>query len=320
MSPIWISVTNNIAGGLRTESSDMPFFINLRDQRLGQQVVVEISPTGDRVSAKAQVNASDALVQALRLTPPEKNLPQNLEAEVLNAVGSLSLASHRVLRLLQQETQDHSLLPHNELLGIDGGFQWSNDDTDWKRLPLHGGSIAVSMHMLGRLDSRLLKTVQAALDNDEMPLLAYEHLYQAERSQGLRFKWIEATTAAELAVKEILIKIAPDLRPLLEQLPSPPIRKLYGTILEAYSGQRSPHLNALADGAERRNKLIHQPEDIRLDHQEVLDYLSTVTSAIRHLLELYRSLRDNAGQTVGDDPPEPAAPANASYTVNHSGT
>jgi hypothetical protein len=309
MCPVWIKVTNNIAGGLRTEPTDGPFAFSLQARGLAQQIAVEISPSGDRISAKAQVLASEALVQALHLTPVEGSLTEDLEAEVLGVIRSLSSASHRVLRLLQQETQDHSLLPHNELLGIRGGFQWSDDGTEWRQLPLHGGRIAFAMHVLGRLNGSLHSTIQLALDSDEMPLLAYEHLYQAERSDGLRFKWIEATTAAELAVKEILIRITPNIKPLLEHVPSPPIRQLYGAILQAYTGQRSPYLKALAQGAERRNRLIHQPEEVPLDDQQVFDYLSTVRSAIRHLLDLHRSLRDNAAQQPGDRPPDARAAA-----------
>jgi hypothetical protein len=210
---------------------------------------------------------------------------------------------------MQQETEDYSLLPHNELQGIADGFEWSSDGSRWNQLPLHGGSVAVSVHALGTLNSRLLRGIQTLLDNDERPLLAYEHVYQAETSDGLRFKWIEATTAAELAIKEVLIRITPTIRPLLEELPSPPLPKLYGPILEAYAGERSPYLKVLAEGAERRNKLIHQPEDLRLDDQEVLDYIVNVRSAIRHLLELYRRLRDN--KSAHPEGPAPAAPAPA---------
>lgn len=312
MSLVWIRVTNVIAGGLRTEPSNAPFILNLRDLQQARHRRVEVSAAGDRVTAAALIDASDALFQALQVTPSEGSLVLGLESEVLAAIGSLSAASHQVLRLIQQETEDYSLLPHNELLGIAGGFQWSSDGSRWNQLPLHGGSVAMSLHALGTLNSRLLRGIQTFLDNDERPLLAYEHLYHAERSDGLRFKWIEATTAAELAIKEVLIRITPTIRPLLEELPSPPLRKLYGPILEAYAGERSPYLSVLAQGAERRNQLIHQPEDLWLDHQEVLDYIVNVRSAIRHLLELYRRLRDNKSAHPEGPAPTASGPPQAS--------
>ena len=118
-----------------------------------------------------------------------------------------------------------------------------------------------------------------------------QHLWEAHRSSGGRFQWIEATIAAELAVKEMLAGMEPNLRPLLMEVPSPPLRKLYGSVLEAVAGERSPYVKELHEGAERRNKMIHRPEHEEPNDQEVINYLNVVSAAIRHLLKLHRTRR-----------------------------
>ena len=290
MPRTWIRNINEISGGLRTDSADGPFTLNVGALKRAQSIRAEISTDGRFITSSAGFDLSDALVEALRTTAPEDSIGTELESELLAALSILSATSRSILRLIQQETEDHSLLPHNQLLGFRGGFQWSSDGSQWNPLPVHGGSITFSMHKLGTLDNSLLRTIQNLLDNSERPLLAYVHLFHAERSDGLRFKWIEATIAAELAVKEVLMNVAPTIRPLLEELPSPPLRKLYGTILEQYTGERSPFVRKLNEGAERRNRLVHRPEVVRLDHQEVLDYVQVVREAIRHLVDLQRKL------------------------------
>ena len=306
MPAIWIRVTSGITGTLRTQPSEAPFVFNIRDLEHIRQLKVEVSSDGERVTATGLADASDPLCRALEQTPPEADLSLELESEVLRLVRPLSYESHRVLQLTQQESQDPSMLPHNECHGILGGLEWSQDCLQWRQLPLHKGSCAISDHAVGILDNRLFSRVQALLDVGEQPLLAYKHLYHAERSDGLRFKWIEATTAAELAIKEVLARLKPSIRPILMALPSPPIRKLYGTkmgklygtTLEAYANERSPYVGDLDKGATIRNQLIHQPEDIPLDHQKVLNYIATVRYAIRHLLELQRRLCGSQSPTA----------------------
>ena len=196
-----------------------------------------------------------------------------------------------MLRLFQQEVGDFKLLPTNELSGILNGTQWSPDGLVWHEVWDFGLSMVVEVSVNGKLDERWQRRVQKLLDEGEEPLLAMEHLYEAYKSDGLRFKWIEATIAAELAIKEMLIRMEPKLETLLIELPSPSIGKLYGKVLESVAGEKSPRRKEMLKGAEKRNRLVHRPEQEILDHRQVVDYLDNVYTAIKHLLELHRRIR-----------------------------
>jgi len=72
----------------------------------------------------------------------------------------------------------------------------------------------------------------------------------------------------------------------LLEVPSPPLNKLYGTVLQQYGGESSPWKNKIAKGAEVRNKLLHIPHHEAIDPWEANEYVDDVQSAIYHLLAL----------------------------------
>ncbi|MEZ6049962.1 MAG: hypothetical protein R3C02_01015 [Planctomycetaceae bacterium] len=110
------------------------------------------------------------------------------------------------------------------------------------------------------------------------------HLHRAKNEREPSCRWIDATIAAELAIKEFLIAKEPLLETLLLELPSPPLQKLYGQILEKYAGERSPKLNSLREGSEKRNKLIHRPGGEHVNRSEADQYVKNVEIAIYHLM------------------------------------
>ena len=76
----------------------------------------------------------------------------------------------------------------------------------------------------------------------------------------------------------------PDLATLLVEVPSPPIDKLYGRVLEAYLGTASPFKNKLAEGATRRNRLLHCPMTEHIELEKAMNYTAVVRKAIFDLL------------------------------------
>jgi hypothetical protein len=297
MPEIWISSTHTIIGTLRTEPSEGPFVVNCFQDEL-KDCQVTIDSSGEKITSKARIEVSDELFKALDKDKLITELPQEREAEMSKNRRLLVLVSRRVLRLIQQEIQDPELLPANELSTRPEGNQWSIDGANWRQIQGLRINVAISSRVVGKLTERWRLIIQELLDQGEEPLLAMQHLYEAERSDGLRFKWIEATIAAELAIKEILVRIEPKLNVLLIELPSPPLRKLYGEVLESVAGEKSPFRKELHEVAERRNRLVHRPEAEELDTQQVIDYLDTVSKAIRHLLELHRRLRTGTTSTT----------------------
>ncbi|MDB0567402.1 hypothetical protein AB6Q13_10340 [Ralstonia solanacearum] len=125
--------------------------------------------------------------------------------------------------------------------------------------------------------------LQEAIDNGYEPLLAERHLYRAYQETVPRFRWIDATIAAELAIKEALVRKMPSLRHSLISKSLNNWADLYGKKLKEVCGARSPHLDQIKEGAKRRNKLIHRPTKDTVTEEEASQYVHTVMLAIRHL-------------------------------------
>ncbi|MCK4354714.1 MAG: hypothetical protein KAW83_05615, partial [Dehalococcoidia bacterium] len=104
-------------------------------------------------------------------------------------------------------------------------------------------------------------------------------------------QWIYATMAAELAIKEILVRIEPKLQVILETLPSPPLNRLYGDVLESVAGVRSTSLSKLQNGARRRNELVHNPRSPTPTFNEVKEYINFIEDMIRWLLKEWRRIK-----------------------------
>ena len=130
------------------------------------------------------------------------------------------------------------------------------------------------------------KQLKESLNSNVIPLLAMRHLHRAKHESSPHHQWIDATIAAELAIKEVLSRAKPELEMLLLNVPSPPLSKLYGKILEKYLGEQSPHRKAIIKGSEVRNQLIHRHDNPSIDGQLAVNYVKDVEKAIFHLLTL----------------------------------
>jgi len=129
------------------------------------------------------------------------------------------------------------------------------------------------------------------LSENEEALVATSYLHQARNSDNRRYQWIYATMAAELAIKEILVRIEPKLQVILEELPSPPLQKLYGDVLESVAGVRSNSLSTLQNGARKRNQLVHNPNSPTPTFNEVNEYIDFIEDRVKWLLEEWRRIK-----------------------------
>lgn len=149
-----------------------------------------------------------------------------------------------------------------------------------------GFSSAIDARSMQPLNDDGKKMIEEAAKLGLKPLVGMRHLHRAKSEKISHHKWIDATIAAELAVKEVLSTAVPNLDTLLMELPSPPLVKLYGSILETYLGEKSPYLNKIRKGVEVRNKLIHRPLEHTISNQDAIDYVNDIEAAIFHLLGL----------------------------------
>jgi hypothetical protein len=162
---------------------------------------------------------------------------------------------------------------------------WSCTPGEWRNIP---ATFSISHDDLSNrpLDDKTHAAVQTALTPNVLPLVAMRHLHRAKHESTPHHKWIDATIAAELAVKEILCRAHPAMESMLIEMPSPPFSKMYGSLLKHYLGEESPFRKKLIAGQERRNALVHRPGALEIDQQEANDYVADVEGAIFHMLSL----------------------------------
>ena len=247
------------------------------------EIAIEVSAAGDKIESVAEIEIPDNLASNLSRISKPHDL-DHCEWKQLHSFFSILPAAHRrLLALILQEFRE----PEPHIL-TSGPSQWSLDGDHWFDFPGGGLLAGIRAHPLFKLDSEWREHIQTILDLHEEPLIASEHLHEAKRNRGDRFSWIEATVAAELAIKEALVKLEPTLEVLLLEVPSPPIHKLYGPILERIAREKSPYVTALQKGVDKRNRLVHRPKAAQFGPQEVVDYVGTVERAIWHLVKLCR--------------------------------
>ena len=232
------------------------------------------------VSIDFTTTAVEVQVDGLSLDVPNGSLS---DANELAKACQLALAS-AARQVLGTIKYLHRAYWIDENLFSSRGATWQVDGGNYSAIP---SSISVSAH--SESISNWINgepRVAEALRDGIVPLEGLRFLHKARLDLKPSYMWIDTTTAAELAVKEALIRKCPQLETLLLELPSPPIAKLYGPIMEHYFGARSPMLKHLANGVERRNKLVHRPGAAQIELAEAGEYLHRTEAAIFHLMSL----------------------------------
>ncbi len=262
---------------LRSEPLNVQFDVPQSDSSL---VVVKIIPSENEVESMLEFDASEEAWAFLQTgstkTPPA--LQDELGGVALKAAN----ATKRVLGLFKYCLHNFDI---NERPISSKEASWSVDKVDWRVFPQRITGVLDSFRIIP-LDQRAASSVQNCLLNGFEPFLALRHLHKARRESIPHYKWIDATVAAELAIKEFLIRFKPEMSTLLLEIPSPPLHKLYGTVLESFGLRRSPKLNAIRKGVEIRNKLVHRPETLNISLDEANNYVNDVELAIHHLIYL----------------------------------
>ena len=279
---VYLKGCYTILGAVRCKSkaSEFRFDVPIEGK---PAVMVNVIPGENRVESFYKFDVSEEMWEFLQsdCSDPSK-LRGELQTELSEMKTPLSQATRKVLNLIKYCFNQVGL---DEALFSVRDTYWSVDRTKWKRLPMMGRAIG-AIHSFKYLNENTANAIQEYLNSDHKPFLALKHLHRAKRESNPRHKWIDATIAAELAIKEFLIRKRPDIETLLLEVPSPPLHKLYGSVLKSYVGKRSPKATELAKGAEVRNKLVHRPKDKPIDAQKSNVYVQDVEIAIFHLLTL----------------------------------
>lgn len=247
-------------------------------------VIIEVTPQQGLVESYWEGEISNGLKEYISLYG-NKNLndaSKELKDEASKITSTINQAVRKVLHNIKYWLRYHSL---SERLFSIKVIHCSIDKSKWGQFPFLIKCTIDTDYILP-LEEYRSKVIQDYIQRGIEPFVALRHLHRAKEEIIPRYKWIDATIASELAIKEFFLSLKPDLEPLLLELPSPPLHKLYGQILEAYTGQPSPYVSKLAKGAERRNRLLHRPQEGDITEEEANEYIHDVESAIYHLLTL----------------------------------
>lgn len=228
--------------------------------------------------------ASSKVMEYLRTTEQSKlkEMYVVIQDEVSNIHSFLSDTTTRVLSLIKYHLSYSDI---EEQLFTIKSRHWRISGQDWKYLPSKLGA-AMVVNEVPLFDVNTCRKIQDSLDQGVIPLVGMRHLHRAKNESLPHYKWIDATIAAELTIKEVLIRARPELEPLINEVPSPPLTKLYGQILEAYLGQRSPYLKEIGEGVEIRNRLLHKASSEIIGRQKANNYVDNIEKAIFHLMSL----------------------------------
>ncbi|OCL26601.1 hypothetical protein U472_11495 [Orenia metallireducens] len=278
---IYLKGLYTILGNIKSEIKTVKFNVPNEDK---DDINVTIKPEEKEIECRAKYNISDELYEALKnyKEVEMKNLKNGFQDKILNIRSDLSNASKKVISLIKYLLYCEDL--DENLISIQGVF-YSVDEENWYHLPMRA-NISVSASLVKKLNKGNIDIIQEYLNNGIKPFLALKHLHRAKTESNPRYKWIDATIAAELAIKEFIIRYQPEIETILLELPSPPLYKLYGRILESMIGERSPKYKELNEGSSIRNKLIHRPEVQKISLDKANKYVIDVEIAIYHLLNI----------------------------------
>jgi hypothetical protein len=255
----------------------------------GQDVKIKLLQDGKTIEFESVVDSFKSNILQILRTDDYDKLSEGEKTELRGITSPINEAVRQFIGLLKQELHRYDI--REELIG-NSRYEWSLGDNQWHSIP-RGLTIDSWISSLGNLYEKSANHLQKLLSEDEEALVATSYLHHARNLMNRRYTWIYATIAAELAIKEILVRIEPRFRVILEELPSPPLNKLYGEVLQSVAGVKLPgsDLEKLRKGARRRNELIHNPKSATPTFKEVTEYIDFIEDKIKWILEEWRSMK-----------------------------
>lgn len=275
---IYIKLHYTILGRFSSDTTNVFYFENIIKDK--NPVKIELLSKENAITATQEVSISENLFEFLQTK--EKNVPDQLKDELSEIKSDGSLTIKRVISFIKYSLAHFDL---DERLVSSRKAEWSTNNTDWQALP-NIFIVVVDGYSSYPLNAKNAELIQRYINTDFEPFLALKYIHKAKNDILPRDKWIDATIAAELAIKEFLIRLKPEIETLLLNMPSPPLDKLYGVILESFGFNKSPKVKEIQKGVQTRNELIHRPKEkfINMDHAS--EYVRDINIAIHHLMTL----------------------------------
>lgn len=249
-----------------------------QEQYIGH-IKISIRPGEKEFTAQTHIDISDGLLDYFKGSESNDSL--------LSEYKTIQMPMHEAIENIVKYLKYFYGIPEiddlDENIRMASLYYWSLDGLKWDLVPERFESKWIGADIVYVLDDNLLSWMPVLTQRKVETFFAFTHLHKAFNETNTRHQWINATIAAELAFKEFITLYKPDTAPLIAYLPSPPLDKMYKTLLREYAGIESPMHKFLSKGATKRNELVHKPRQMRPTQQETLIYLLQVQVAILHL-------------------------------------
>ena len=179
---------------------------------------------------------------------------------LVEALVSIATRAARILRWRLKLGGSQALVRRAVFLD-----RWSIDDGEnWSHLPFSlgiGGIFVIRPRALSDEELRFISEALFENPSDSAEPLAHELLHEGVTQilTAPRSAFIMAITAAEVALKSLIVMKMPDAGWLVENIPSPPIVSIATEYIPALTGERLPEgiVDDLKVGVNLRNKLVH---------------------------------------------------------------
>jgi hypothetical protein len=283
-----------IIGIEQSEKITVNYQFTVKEDDFDIQIV--ISENLKEIEAKTRYEISEDLQQTIQshLILNESYIEgrqDQINESTANAQRNLIKAVHKLVDLMEFETGylflNENLRQGNCYCSLDGEC-W--EDIKKREFTSH---FEVSWKNIPGLNESEKTALQCHIDKNVEPFLATHHLFKAIKETDPRHQLINLALALELGIKEYLVRKKTDteVAVLIKNVPSPPLVKLYGEVLECFAGeQTSVKKRIIGELAEDRNNLVHKvikSVKSNLTH-DIKDYILTTKIALFHLwLDLY---------------------------------
>lgn len=243
-----------------------------------KNINITLCSNENKIKAYSEVDISDDIYNLLQ----NEKVPQEMDNSLLEAFSFNQKAIKKVLLLIKYCFQQTGI---KEDLIVNGKKYCSKDNLKWIPIPSRF-ILTLDSEKIISLNQENVEIIQKYINENYVPFFALRHLHRAMTESNPRYKWIDATISAELAIKEFLIRKEPTLEALLMEVPSPPLHKLYGSVLKKYTGVESPRKKKIQKGVATRNVLVHKPETVEISREDANKYVHNVQTAVYHLLTI----------------------------------
>ncbi|HBK5012234.1 TPA: hypothetical protein LK618_002405 [Enterococcus faecium] len=183
------------------------------------------------------------------------------------------------------------------------------EDSNWIEISLELKTLPNSVNYIIRdITSEAQQLVNYMHGHESIPF-SLILLKRSKNISNTRDRFISIITACEIGVKEFYQQEKPDLTLIFENLQSPPVDKLLGSMFKGYFNIEFPKeiRKEIKNFIEKRNKLVHSPQGSKPTIEECFECYMAVLKTFNFFYKINDSFmyRDFYEESIELTPTEP---------------